>query len=121
VTSQNEFRFDDTSVTVPDGTDALRNAWRDLVGHRMPAAAQDRGWPIRFDHCFARVLLDNACGRPWREAITPPAWRNASPELLTKAIALGEACLTGKQDLTALNRRSLELRGKLSQTVADDR
>ena len=30
---------------------------------RLPAAAPGRpDWPVRLDHCFARILLDNACG-----------------------------------------------------------
>ncbi|MEM1345215.1 MAG: GCN5-related N-acetyltransferase [Pseudomonadota bacterium] len=95
-----------------DADAALRTAWRDLVERRLPEAARGRGWPIHLDHCFARVLLDNACGRPWREAIRAPAWRNAPPETLRRAIALGEAALAGEADMAALNRRSLVLRGK---------
>ena len=34
---------------------------------------------------------------------------------LTRAVALGEAVLAGEADLSALNRRSLELRGKASR------
>lgn len=79
----------------------------------MPDAARARDWPVHFDHCFQRILLDNACGRPWREVIEAPAYRNAGDDLLRRAIALGEQALTGERDLFELNRRSLELRGKL--------
>lgn len=89
----------------------LRLRWRDLVERRLPEAARGFGrWPIRFDHCFARVLLDNACERPWREIIPPPAWRNADEAILLRALALGEAVLAGAADLHALNERSLALR-----------
>lgn len=91
---------------------ALRRTWRDLVERRLPAAHRP-DWPVRFDHCFARILLDNAVGRPWREAIAPPAWRNTPAPTLRRAVALGEAVLADRADLAALNRRSLELRGKL--------
>ncbi len=64
------------------------------------------------DHCFARILLDNACGGPWRDDIPPPAWANAPPDTLRMAIDLGEAVLTGRADLARLNRRSLVWRGK---------
>jgi hypothetical protein len=91
----------------------LRARWRDLVERRLPAAARGRrDWPVRLDHCFARVLLDNACGRPWRESVAAPAWRNAPGPVLTEASRLGEAVLRGEADLTALNRRSLALRSK---------
>ena len=94
--------------------DAARRArWRDLVGRRLPEAARRRpGWPVRLDHCFARILLDNACGGPWRDGVRPPAHANMPGERLDAAIALGEAVLAGAVDLAALNRRSLAWRGK---------
>ncbi len=67
---------------------------------------------MRLDHCFARILLDNACGGPWRESVAPPAWANMPPERLAFAIDLGEAVLAAKADLGLLNRRSLVWRGK---------
>ena len=94
----------------PDG--GLRARWRDLVGRRLPQVARARGWPVAFDHCFARILLDNAMGRPWREAVAPPAWRNTPLPELERAVDLGEAALAGTADMGALNDRSLRLRGK---------
>lgn len=96
-----------------DRDTALCATWRELVERRLPKAAQGRpDWPVALDHCFARILLDAACGRPWRDAVTPPAWRNLPPDRLLDAIALGEAVLAGTADLATLNRRSLALRGK---------
>ena len=93
----------------------LRAAWRELVERRLPEAARGRGdWPVRLDHCFARILLDNACGRPWRAVVRAPAWRNAPATVLAAAAALGEGVLRGEADLGALNRRSLSLRGKVA-------
>jgi len=94
------------------GEAPLRMAWRALVDDRLPAAAPGRGWPIHLNHCFARVLLDAACGCPWREVIKPPAWRNAPEPVLIEAIELGEAVLAGSADLHVLNVQSLTLRGK---------
>lgn len=91
----------------------LQTRWFALTRDEMPAVAEARGWPVRFDHCFQRILLDNAVGAPWRESITPPAYRGASDAVLARAVALGEAALAGEADLAALNRRSLALRGKL--------
>ncbi|MEO0793046.1 MAG: GCN5-related N-acetyltransferase [Pseudomonadota bacterium] len=90
----------------------LRDQYRELVGRRLPAIARERDWPIHNDHCFARVLLDNACGAPWREVIAPPAWRNAADEVIAAAISLGENAIAGQADISQLNRRSLEMRGK---------
>jgi len=106
----------ETSLELPLGLpmhppdQVLRQRWRQLVEHRLPAAAVSRGWPIQNDHCFARVLLDNAVGAPWRLCIRPPAWRNAPPETLENAIALGEAALAGRRDMAALDERSQALR-----------
>lgn len=92
----------------------MRRRWRDLVEVRLPQAARGQPkWPVSLDHCFARILLDNACGRPWRETARPPAWANMAVDRLVEALALGEAVLDGRADLAALNRRSLAWRGKL--------
>jgi len=89
----------------------LRARWRDLVERQLPQAARSRpDWPVRLDHCFARILLDNALGRPWREVVAPPAWRNTPGDRLATALALGEAALAGVADLSALIRRALRLR-----------
>ena len=87
--------------------------WFSLTRETMPGLAVPRGWPVCDDHCFQRILLDNALGRPWRAVLAPPAYRNASEAQLLAAIALGEAVVAGEEDLHRLNRRSLELRGRL--------
>ena len=98
---------------------ALRQRWRALVGERLPAAARERPeWPVRLDHCFARILLDDACDAPWRERVRAPAWREAPPALLARAIRTGEAVLAGEADLAALNLRSLRLRGTFALGLA---
>ncbi|AWN39209.1 GNAT family N-acetyltransferase [Methylobacterium radiodurans] len=95
--------------------------WRDLVDRRLPEAARARpDWPVRRDHGFARVLLDNACGGPWRESVCAPAWANMPPERLALATELGEALLSGRADLHLLNRRSLLWRGKERAPPAPD-
>ena len=87
--------------------------WRDLVDRLLPQAAPAHpDWPVVNDHCFARILLDNACNGPWRESVAAPAWANMPPERLAVAIDLGNAVLSGRADLALLNRRSLQWRGK---------
>lgn len=96
-----------------DDDDTRRAEWRTLVGRTLPEAAkQHTDWPVRDDHCFARILLDNAVGQPWREVIYPPAWRNMPLSLLERAICLGNDVLSGDADLWALNNASLRMRGK---------
>ena len=86
--------------------------WFELTRDTMPCLAKERGWPVRFDHCFQRILLDNAVGGAWKEAIASPAYRNATDAQLRQAIALGREAVNGEADLSELNRRSLVWRGK---------
>jgi hypothetical protein len=75
--------------------------------------AASRGWPIRLDHCFQRVLLDHAFGGAWYDHVAGrPAYRAAAADALARAVALGEAALAGTQDMSTLNARSLAWRGR---------
>ncbi|HEY8565615.1 MAG TPA: GCN5-related N-acetyltransferase [Beijerinckiaceae bacterium] len=96
-----------------DAEATSRRRWRDLIERRLPEAARHRpDWPVRLDHCFARILLDEVCGRPWREIVAAPAWRNLPLDRLEAALTLGERVLLGEANLSALNERSLARRGK---------
>lgn len=88
----------------------VRTRWRHLVECRLPDAARNTNWPINADHCFARVLLDNVLGVPWRHVVHPPAWRNTPIKQLERAIELGEDVLAGRVDLERLNTASLTMR-----------
>jgi hypothetical protein len=97
-----------------DELDSHRARWLDLMRRELPEAAAARpDWPIRLDHCFARVILDAVCGRPWREVVSAPAYKHLSADQLSEAVRLAEAILAGEADLLDLNRRSLHGRGKL--------
>ena len=93
--------------------------WHDLYRLQLPAQAKARDpvqkkWPVYLDHCFARIVLDNAVGvdRPWTEVVKSPAVKNMTEEQFEAAIELAEKIATGESNLDELNERSLELRGK---------
>lgn len=91
----------------------IRLAWRELYRTRLPAMAERReDWPVYLDHCFARILLDNAVGQFWRDVIDPPAWKNTPLPVLQTAIDLGEAVLSDTADIWDLNDASLKMRNK---------
>ena len=91
----------------------LEAEWLHLTRITLPDLAAARGWPVRADHCFQRILLDHAFGGCWYDHIAKrPAYRHADPAALNRAIALGEAAITGEADMAALNRQSLAWRGK---------
>lgn len=99
----------------------LQTRWRDLVDRLLPEAARARpDWPVRQQHGFARILLDNACNGPWRESVAAPAWVNMPAGRLAVAIDLAEAVLGGRADLALLDRRSLQWRGRLRPPPAPD-
>lgn len=103
----------EAAPTTPKLVSGDRARWRDLVEVRLPEAARRRpDWPVHRDHCFARILLDNACEGPWREGVAAPAWANMPAERLAAATALGHAVLAGGTDLALLDRRSLRWRGR---------
>jgi hypothetical protein len=99
---------------LPASRAELEQRWLHLTRVALPGVAEARGWPIRFDHCFQRVLLDAACGGCWYDRVEGrPAYRHAPDVLLTTAVELGEELLAGTADLLALNRQSLAWRGRL--------
>lgn len=96
-----------------DSRAALEAAWLTLTRKTLPALATERRWPVRADHCFQRILLDNAVEDRWYDHIAKrPAYAHAPDAVLARAVALGEAAIAGAADLDALNRRSLAWRGK---------
>jgi hypothetical protein len=96
------------------GRAALEARWLHLTRTALPAVAAERGWPVRLDHCFQRILLDGGCGGCWYDHIARrPAYRHADEKTLARAVALGEAVLVGVRKLSDLNDASLRWRGKM--------
>ena len=108
--------------------DSLRDRWTHLYASHLPALAKARDpaqihWPVHLDHCFARIILDNAVGvdKPWTQAVKSPAVRNMTAEQLHDALALGEKVANGDADIVELDRVSLRLRGKKEKKTAGQR
>jgi hypothetical protein len=80
----------------------------------LPRRAREEGWPLRHDHCFQRVVLDEVAGTVWYDRIARPAIRNLTDEQAERAASIAaEVERQGEPLLTELNRRSLARRGKL--------
>jgi hypothetical protein len=96
--------------------EALRHRYLELVNEVLPAQAQSRQFPVRFNHCFARIILDNLFGRCWYEVIDRrqgAAYRQLTREQLEDAIALAQTIIDSPDSyLEQLNRNSLAWRGK---------
>jgi methylated-DNA-[protein]-cysteine S-methyltransferase len=106
-------------MAMPD-MELLREEWKTLYSVTLPELAKARDpcqpkWPITLDHCFARIILDNAIGdgqKQWDKVLPKPAVRNMNEQQLQKAIALGLKIVAGDVDLCRLDEISLECRGK---------
>lgn len=88
--------------------------WLQLTRHILPGVAVERQWPISLDHCFMRVFLDNAYGGRWADHIDKrPAFRHAPDAVLARAVRLAEAVLDARENLDALNLRSMQWCGNM--------
>ncbi len=97
----------------------LEGHWLELIGKRLPALAADREWPVRFDHCFARILLDQLFGDCWYGHVAGrPAYRKLSDAQLAAVIDLGERVAAGAADLHVLNAQSLAWRSARKRRAA---
>ena len=94
---------------------ALERRYRELVRTALPAAAREQRWSLRNDHCFGRVLLDDAVGGCWYDVLDRrrTAFVQLDDAQLAGAVALGERLLVeGEPLVRELDDRSLTWRGK---------
>ena len=90
----------------PDRT-ALVERWFELTRRILPAMAPGQGWPIRYDHCFMRVCLDEAMGAPWHQIVKRPAIHHMTDDQLQAAINVAEQITAKPELLKLLNENSL--------------
>lgn len=95
----------------------LRQRYLELVNRELPALAKQRQFPVRFNHCFARIILDNLFACCWYEALDRKqgaAYKQLSPEQLQQAIAIAQAIIDRPDAyIEELNQNSLRWRNKL--------
>ena len=98
------------TATLPE----LRVELLRLANEVFPAVAKTGDYPVRFNHCFLRIVYDNLFGARWQEVLPPgqPAYKQLSPEQLAGAIELGEAVIADPAYCRTLNERSLHWREK---------
>lgn len=94
----------------------LRNQYLELTNHVLPHLATSRRFPVRYNHCFQRIILDNLFGRCWYEVLErqrEPAYKQLTEAQLEQAIALANNIITQPNSyLQQLNRNSLNWRSK---------
>ena len=95
----------------------LRDRYLELINHELPTQAKQRQFPVRFNHCCARIILDNLFQCCWYEAIDRQqgaAYKQLTAEQLHRAIDIAEKIIERPDTyIQQLNRNSLSWRGKL--------
>lgn len=76
------------------------------------ACRPENRWPVRNDHCFQRIVLDNVTGGVWYDHINRPAYKNLCLDQARQAVMISEGIISGEICLRELNRKSLTWRGK---------
>ncbi|BAM03830.1 hypothetical protein [Phycisphaera mikurensis] len=94
----------------------LQDRYLELTRRELPAAAVAAGdWPVRFDHCFMRIVLDHVFGGCWYDHLNrrQRAYKQLDEAQLAAAVGHGEKMLSGGRAVVeAMNRESLAWRGK---------
>lgn len=93
---------------------ALRAKYLQLINEQLPNKAKQADMPVRFNHCFARIVLDHVFEDCWYNPLSrkQPACRQLSKAQLEKAISVADSMLQSLELSVSLNRQSLEWRGK---------
>ena len=93
----------------------MRDQYLNLINHQLPALAKQTSMPVRFNHCFARIVLDNLFEDCWYNHLSrkQPAYKQLSEAQLIKAIAIAQSIADYPERIVQLNQNSLGWRGKL--------
>ena len=97
----------------------LQDRYLELINQVLPQLAKERQFPVRYNHCFGRIVLDNLFGCCWYEVLSRKngsAYKQLNQEQLIRAIEIAEAIIAKPEEYIAqLNRNSLRWRGKLKK------
>ena len=95
----------------------LQNRYLELTNKVLPQIARERQFPVKYNHCFGRIILDNLFGCCWYQVLERKqgaAYKQLTEEQLSRAIALAEAMIDQSNEyIVQLNHNSLRWRGKL--------
>lgn len=98
--------------------ETLRSRYLELTNQILPQLAQERKFPVRHNHCFQRIVLDNIFDCCWYDRLDRKkgaAYRQLDEAQLKQAIELAEAMITEPNEfIDRLNANSRRWRGKTS-------
>jgi len=94
----------------------LRKQYLELTNQVLPELAVSQNFPVQYNHCFQRIILDNLFGRCWYEVLErkqQPAYKQLTEEQLEQAIMIVNSIIAQPDSyLQQLNQNSLNWRGK---------
>lgn len=90
--------------------EAMRSQYRQLINSTLPAMYQQ---PVRFNHCFARIVLDWLFQDCWYRHLhkNKPAYQQLTEKQLAACIQRMQAWIADSNLLYADNHASLGYRG----------
>jgi hypothetical protein len=94
---------------------ALTDRYLDLTRVVLPSLGRTRGWVIREDHCFMRVVLDHLFADCWYRHLDRKlrAYRQLTDTQLAQAVAIAERMSQADAaEIEAMNQQSLIWRDK---------
>ncbi|WKN42491.1 hypothetical protein [Tunicatimonas pelagia] len=95
----------------------LREEYLSLTNQRLLQLAREQHLPVRFNHCFQRIILDTLFQDCWYNHLQRnnriPAYQQLTEDQLTGAIAIANQMIDNPPIVSKLNQRSLLFRGKL--------
>lgn len=93
----------------------LQTRYLELTNQVLPELARQRQFPVKYNHCFQRIVLDNLFGCCWYEVLRgkDPAYKQLTEAQLERAIAIAESMTSQTDEHTyQLNQNSLGWRRK---------
>ncbi len=99
----------------------LGKEYLQLTNEVLPNLAKQRKFPVRFNHCFQRIILDNLFGCCWYDVLDKSqgaAYQQLNATQLEKAISLASSIISQPDEyIQQLNYNSLRWRGKLKNKL----
>ncbi|MEM9418414.1 MAG: hypothetical protein AAGA25_05065 [Planctomycetota bacterium] len=93
----------------------LQDRYLDLTRVILPSLGRTRGWVIKEDHCFMRIVLDHVFADCWYNHIDKRlrAYKQLNDTQLAQAVAIAEQMAKADSaTIDVMNAQSLEWRDK---------
>jgi hypothetical protein len=94
----------------------LQEVYLDSTNNTLPNLSKKRNWPVRFNHCFQRIILDHLFEDSWYNHLSrkEAAYKQLNTDQLEQAVKFIEKIIRSEDTfLVEANRNSLKWRGKL--------